>query len=50
MGKSCVRPLRSAVTLPKLEFIAATLAVKINKVVMKELEGRMKIDTIGQVP
>ena len=50
MGKSCVRPLRSAVTVPKLEFIAATLAVKINKVVMKELEGRMKIDTIGQVP
>ena len=50
MGKSCVRPRRSAVTVPKLELIAATLAVKINKVVMKELEGRMKIDTIGQVP
>lgn len=49
MGKSCVRPLRSAVTVPKLELIAATLAVKINKVVMKELEGRMRIDTIGKI-
>ena len=41
-----MRPLKSAVTVPKLELTAATLAVKINRVVMKELEGRMKIDSV----
>ena len=41
-----MRPLKSAVTVPKLELSAATLAVKINRVVMKELEGRMKFDTV----
>ena len=46
MGKSRVRPLKGAVTVPKLELTAATLATRINKVVMKELEGRMKIDSI----
>ena len=35
MGKSRVRPLKCAVTVPKLELTAATLAVKINKVVIK---------------
>ena len=46
MGKSRVRSLKSDVVVPKLELTAATLAVKINRVVMKELEGRMKIDTV----
>ena len=46
MGKARVRPLKSAVTLPKLELTAATLATKINKVVVKELEGRLKIDSV----
>ena len=46
IGKSRVRPLKSAVTVPKLELTAATLATRINKVVMKELEGRLKIDSI----
>ena len=44
--KSHVRPLKSAVTVPKFELAAATLAVTINRVVMKELEGQMKIDTV----
>lgn len=46
MGKSRVKPLKSAVTVPKLELTAATLATKINKVVMKELKGRLKIDSV----
>ena len=33
-------------TVPKLELTAATLATKINKVVVKELEGRLKIDSV----
>ena len=39
MGKSRLRPLKNAVTIPKLELTAATLAVRINQVVMRELEG-----------
>lgn len=46
MGKSRVKPLRGAVTVPKLELTAATLATKINKVVMRELKGRLKIDSV----
>lgn len=46
MGKSRVRPIKSAVTVQKLELTAATLAIKINRVVMKELEGQMKIDSV----
>jgi len=46
MGKARVRPFKSAVTVPKLELTAATLATKINKVVVKELEGRLKIDSV----
>ena len=45
-GKSRVKPLKSAVTVPKLELTAATLATRIKKVVVKELEGRLKIDSI----
>ena len=41
-----MRPLKSAVTVQKLELTAATLAIKINRVVMKELEGQMKIDSV----
>ena len=46
MGKSRVKPLKSAVTVPKLELTAATLATRINKVVVKELEGRLMIDSV----
>ena len=46
MGKSRAKPLRGAVTVPKLELTAATLATKINKVVTKELDGRLKIDKV----
>ena len=46
MGKSHVKPLKSVATVPKLELTAATLATRINKVVVKELEGRLKIDSI----
>ena len=46
MGKARVRPLKSAVTVPKLELTAATVATKINKVVVKELEGRLKIASV----
>ena len=46
MGKSRVKPLNGAVTVPKLELAAATLATRINKVVTKELEGRLTIDSV----
>lgn len=46
MGKSRVRPLNGAKTVPKLELAAATLATRINKVVTKELEGRLRIDSV----
>ena len=44
MGKSRVRTLRAGVTVPKLELAAATLAVKVKKLILKELEGRLQID------
>ena len=47
MGKSSVRPLSGAVTVPKLELAAAaTLATRINKVVTKKQEGRVTIDIV----
>ncbi|XP_074632496.1 uncharacterized protein LOC141890859 [Acropora palmata] len=46
MGKSRVKPLNGAVTVPKLELAAATLATRINKVVTKELKGRLTIDSV----
>ena len=46
MGKSRVKPLKTAVTVPKLELTAATLPTKVNKVIMRELEGRLKINSV----
>ena len=46
MGKSRVRPLNSAVTVPKLELAAASLATWINKVITKVLELRLMIDIV----
>ena len=46
MGKSRVKPLNGAVSVPKLELAAATLATRINKVVTKELEERLTIDSV----
>ncbi|XP_068690419.1 uncharacterized protein [Montipora foliosa] len=46
MGKSRVKPLNGAVTVPKLELAAATLATRINKVVTRELEGRLTVDSV----
>ena len=46
MGKSRLRPLKNAVTVPKLELTAATLATQINKIVTKELEGGFRIDSV----
>ena len=46
LGESPVRPLSGAVTVPKLELAAATLATRINEVVTKELEGRLTIDSV----
>jgi hypothetical protein len=46
LGKSWVKPLNKAVTVPKLELTAATLATYINKIIAKELQGRLKINRI----
>ncbi|XP_015754719.1 PREDICTED: uncharacterized protein LOC107334302 [Acropora digitifera] len=46
MGKSRVKLLNGAVTVPKLELAVATLATRINKVVTKELEERLTIDSV----
>ncbi len=46
MGKSRVKPLNKAVTVPKLELTAVILATRINKIIVKELQGRLKIDRI----
>ena len=35
MGKSKVKPLNKAVTVPKLELTAATLATRVNKTIVK---------------
>ena len=44
--KSRVRPLKNAVTVPKLELTAATVATRFNKVITRELEGRLRIDSV----
>ena len=36
MGKSRVRPLRSGISVPKMELTAATLLIKMNKLITKE--------------
>ena len=46
MGKSRVKPLNKAITVPKLELTAATLATRINKIVVRELRGRLNIDRV----
>ena len=46
MGKSKVKPLNKAVTVPKLELTAATLATRVNKTIMKELRGRLEINKV----
>ncbi|XP_020623971.1 uncharacterized protein LOC110061476 [Orbicella faveolata] len=46
MGKSRVRPLRSGISVPKMELTAATLLIKMNKLVMKELEGHFEIHSV----
>jgi len=38
--------LNGAVTVPKLELTAATLATQINKVVTKKLGGKLMIDSV----
>ncbi|XP_020610089.1 uncharacterized protein LOC110048657 [Orbicella faveolata] len=43
MGKSRVRPLRSGISVPKMELTATTLLIKMNKLITKELEGRIEI-------
>ena len=46
MGKSRVRPLRSGISVPKMELTAATLLIKMDKLIMRELEGRIKIHSV----
>ena len=45
MGKSRVKPLGSTMTVPKLE-TAATLLTQMNSMIIRELEGRMKINDV----
>lgn len=46
MGKSRVRPLRSGISVPKLELTAATLLIKMNELITRELEGRIAINSV----
>lgn len=46
MGKSRVKPLKNAVMMPNLELSAGTLAIWINKIVTKELQGRLRVDSV----
>ena len=46
MGKSRVRPLRSGISVPKMELTATTLLIKMDKLFTKELEGRIKIHSV----
>ena len=46
MGKSRVRPLRSGISVPKMELTATTLLIKMDKLISKELEGRIKIHSV----
>lgn len=43
MTSSSERLLKNAVTIQKLALTAATLAARIHKVVMKDLQGGMKM-------
>ena len=47
MGKSRVRPLRSGVSVPKLELTAAALLIKMNVPIRIELNGRIEIDSVA---
>ena len=47
MGKSRVRPLKSTMTVPKLELTAATLLVRMNKLIVRALQGRLQIDSVS---
>ena len=46
MGKSRVRPLRRGISVRKMELTAATLLIKMDKLIMRELEGRIKIHSV----
>ncbi len=46
MGKSRVRSLRSGISVPKMELTAATLLIEMDKLIMRELEGRIKIHSV----
>ena len=46
MGKSRVRPLRSGISVPKMELTAATLLITMNKLITKELEGCIAIHSV----
>ena len=45
--KSRVKPLGTALTVPKMELTAATLATVMAEMILKELEGRLKIDSVS---
>lgn len=47
MGKSRVRPLKSTMTVPKLELTAAALLVRMNKLIVRALQGRLQIDSVS---
>ena len=44
MGKSRVKPLKTTMTVPKLELTAAALLMRMNCMISKELDGRLFID------
>ena len=46
MGKSRVRPLRSGISVPKLELTAATLLIKMNELIRRELNGHIGINRV----
>ena len=46
MGKSRVRPLRSGVSVPKLELTAATSLIKMNELIGRDLNGRIEINSV----
>ena len=42
-GKSVLRPLRSSIIVSMMELTVATVLIKVNKLIMKELAGRIEI-------
>ena len=46
IGKSEVRTQRGGISVPKMESTAFTLSIMIEKVIKKELEGRIKIHMV----